>query len=71
MHESAVVVEDTYDDGNDTEEHDDTLNKVVDHRSHISAQDNIDTSKCSHYDDADFIVDVKCHVKESGQTVID
>ena len=70
IHKSALTAEYRADDGNDTADHDDALNKVIDCSSHVSAQDDIDCRQCCHHDDTGCIRNVKSHPEQSGKTVV-
>ena len=58
------------DDRDYSEEHDDALNKIVDGSCHISADNDIDCGEQCHYDDADAVVNGKCHGEQTGKTVV-
>ena len=54
----------------DTDDHDRALDKVIDRCGHVTAEDYVYASEGCHNDDADLVVNVECHVKESRETVI-
>ena len=70
FHESAVIVQNSGDNNDNTEEHDNTLNKVVDSGSHVAAGNDIHTGQHTHNNNAPNIVDAECGLKQSGQTVV-
>ena len=54
----------------DANDHDNTLDKIVDGGGHVAASDNIHSGEHRHNDDADSVVDVKGHGKEPGKAVV-
>ena len=71
IEESAVSFQDGQDDRGDTEEHDDTLNKIVECGCHVSADDDIYTGQDCHDNEADTVGDIKSHSEEAGKAVVD
>ncbi len=49
----------------DTKQHDDTLYKIIDRRSHITAGNNVDSSQNRHNDNAYGKINIEGHSKQS------
>ena len=69
--EAAVSVEDSQNNSADTEEHDNTLDKIVECSSHVSADDDVNTGQDSHDDQADTVGNIKRHSEQAGEAIVD
>ena len=65
LEEAALLAENGGDYRDDTDEHDDTLDKVVDSGSHVAARDNVDAREHRHRDDTPDVGDSERHLKQS------
>ena len=54
----------------DTDQHDQTLNEIVDRGCHVAADDDVDTCENCHRDHADGVVNIEGHTEQSGKTVV-
>ena len=70
LHKAALGIENRRDNGDNTHQHDQALDKVVDGCGHIAAGDHINGGQHRHQNDAHRIVDVERHAEQAGQTVI-
>ena len=70
IHKSTLSGQYCPDHCNDPEDHNDSLNKVIDGSGHISSKDHIDAGKGSHKDHTHRIRNVKSHPEQSGQAII-
>ena len=69
-HESALAAQNGGDDRHDAEEHDDSLDEIIDRGGHVAAHDNVDGGEHGHDDDADGIVNVEGHPEQAAESVI-
>ena len=74
LHQSALRRKDGGDDGDDTDEHNEALNKVVDRGGHISAGNNVHAGKNGHNTNDDdvgevFVGEAERHREQSAETV--
>ena len=67
---AAVISSHRNNHGDDAENHNDALDKVVDGSGHITAHDDINGRQHRHGDDANRVINVKGHAKQSAQAVI-
>ena len=65
LHKAAVVNENSRDYRDNADNHDNTLNKVVDSRSHVAARDNVNTREHAHSDDTPNVGNVERHFKQT------
>ena len=70
-HEAAVVEQDGHDDGDDADQHDDSLQKVVHHRGHVAANYDVDAGHNCHADNAPLIGQAERHAEQTRQAVVD
>ena len=70
IHESALSIQNRRDHSHNSDQHNDSLYEIIDCRSHISAQDNIERRKRCHCHDTPRIRNIKSHRKQTWQTVI-
>ena len=70
IHKSTLSGQYCPDHCNDPEDHNDSLDKVIDGSGHISSKDHIDAGKGSHKDHTHRIRNVKSHPEQSGQAII-
>ena len=66
-----MSVEHRCDDGDDADEHDDTLEGVVHGRGHVSSEDHVDAGQHGHRDDACLIGDAEGHGEQAREAVVD
>ena len=66
---TAVFIEDSYYNSGYADEHENTLNKVIERGSLIAADDNVYGGDKPHYDDTDSVIDVESLFKEAGEAV--
>ena len=71
LDKAALAVEHAQDDGDDRDEHDDSLHRVIEGCGRVATPDDIDAGDDRHGDDACLIRQAKGHAKQARQAVVD